>query len=103
MIYEHRTYYILPGKMEEFVQTFGDIILPLLKKHGAELIGSWQTEIGQGNEFVYILAFRDLADRERFFKALRQDEEFKKYRQSGIRVSYTLSKILQPTSYSPLQ
>ena len=102
MIYEHRTYTILPGKMEEYVETFGKIIVPLFEKHGAKLVGVWQTEIGQSNEFVYILGFQDLNDRDRFFKSIRQDEEFNKYRQSGLRVAYTTSKIIKPTSYSPL-
>ena len=41
MVYEHRTYNILPGKMQEFVEAFGNVIVPLFEKHGAELIGAW--------------------------------------------------------------
>jgi len=103
MIYEHRTYNILPGKMEEFIGAFGEIIVPLFEKHGAKLVGAWQTDIGQSSEFVYILGFQDLNEREWFFKAIRQDEQFQKYRQGSLRVAYTTSKILQPTSYSPLK
>lgn len=103
MIYEHRTYNILPGKMPEFIKAFGDMIVPLFKKHEAKLIGSWQTAIGQNNEFVYILGFENLADQERFWQVFRQDPQFTEYMQSGIRVAYVVSKILQPTTYSPLQ
>lgn len=103
MIYEHRTYNLLPGKMPEFVEGFGNIIVPLFAKHGAKLIGAWQTAIGQSNEFVYILGFEDLADQERFWRVFRQDEEFKKYMQGGARVAYVVSKILAPTTFSPLK
>ncbi len=103
MVYEHRTYNILPGKMPEFVEAFGNMIVPLFKKHGAKLIGAWQTAIGQNNEFVYILGFADLAEQERFWRVFRQDEQYKSYGQSGIRVAFVISKILHPTSYSPLK
>jgi hypothetical protein len=103
MIYEHRTYNILPGKMPEFVEAFGNMIVPLFEKHGAKLVGAWQTAIGQNNEFVYILGFENLADQERFWRIFRQDEQYKKYSQSGVRVAFVMSKILNPASYSPLK
>ena len=103
MIYEHRTHNILPGKMPEFVEAFGDIIVPLFDKHGAKLIGAWQTAIGQSNEFVYILGFEDLNERERFWSVLPQDEQFRTYIQGGIRVAFIISKILRPISCSPLK
>ncbi len=106
MIYEHRTYSVLPGKMSEFCEVFGNEIVPLFPKHGAKLIGTWQTAIGQSNEFVYILGFKDLADQERFWRVFHEDEGFKKYAQSSQReprVAYATSKILQPTPYSPLK
>lgn len=103
MIYEHRTYNILPGMMPAFVEAFGSMIVPLFEKYGAQLVGAWQTVIGQNNEFVYILGFQDLATQERFWPIMRQDEQFKAYRQGDIRVAYVTSKILHPTSYSPLK
>ena len=102
MIYEHRTYNILPGKMAQYVDVFGNLF-HLFEKHGAKVIGVWQTAIGQNNEFIYILCFEDLGHQERFWQSFRQDEEFKRYQQDEPRVAYVVSKILQPTPYSPLQ
>jgi len=103
MVYEHRTYNILPGKMPEFVEAFGEMIVPLFEKYGAKLVGAWQTAIGQNNEFVYILGFKDLAEQEKFWHVFRQDEQYKAYRQGGTRVAFVISKILHATSYSPLK
>ena len=103
MIYEHRTYNILPGMMPAFVEAFGSLIVPLFEKYGAKLVGSWQTAIGQNNEFVYILGFQDLAAQEKFWAVFRKDEQFKTYRQGGVRVAHVVNKILRPTSYSPLK
>ncbi|MFC1993415.1 NIPSNAP family protein [Chloroflexota bacterium] len=103
MIYEHRTYNILPGKIPEFIEAFGKMIVPLFEKHGAKLIGAWQTHIGQNNEFFYILGFEDLNSQERFWRNFRQDEQFQEYLQSGPKVAYVISRILHPTSYSPIK
>jgi len=87
----------------EFIEAFGEIIVPLFEKHGAKLIGAWQTAIGQSNEFVYILGFKDLADRERFWQVLPQDEQFRAYIQGGTRIAFIVSKILRPIPNSPLK
>ena len=102
MIYEHRTYNLLPGKMAEFVEAFGTIV-PLFEKHGAKLIGAWQTFIGQNNEFVYILGFANLGALEKFWDSFRLDEQLKKYMAGGVRTAYVVNKILRPVAYSPLK
>ena len=102
MIYEHRSYYILPGKLPEFTEVFGTLI-PIFEKYGAKLIGAWQNAVGQNNEFIYILGFEDLNQREKFWQDFRQDEKFKQYQREEPRVSYLVSRILRPTSYSPLK
>ncbi len=102
MIYEHRTYYILPGKMAEHIEAFGTLI-PVFAKHGAKMIGAWQTSIGNSNEFVYILGFENLSAQEKFWVNFRQDEKFKVYAAGGVRNEHVANKILKPVAYSPLQ
>ena len=85
-----------------FIEAFGKIIIPVFKKHGAKLIGAWQPSIGQNNEFVYILAFENLAQQESFWKAFHQDEEVAAYKKGGARVAYVTNKIIKPTPFSPL-
>src|SRR3989337_1600692 len=102
MIYEHRTYSIPPLMVDEFIQRFGEIPVKLFAKHGAKTVGVWLTDVGPGPEVVYILAFEDLAHRDRFWQALFQDSEFQESKQS-TRVASFNAKILRPLPYSPLQ
>ena len=102
MIYEHRTYSILPGKMGEFTEAFGTIV-PLFAKHGAKMVGAWQTSIGSNNEFVYILGFENMAAQEKFWADFRNDEGFKVYARGGVRTDHVVNKILRPVACSPLQ
>ncbi len=103
MIYEHRTYYMLPGKLPEFLESFDRVPRKVFERHGAELVGFWTTVLGQNNEVVYILRYPDLAARERTWAAIDKDEEMQKYRAEPIRVEHIVSKIFRPTAFSPLQ
>jgi len=103
MIYELRTYHILPGKMAEYGQGFEEFIMPIYNKLGFNVIGVWQTIIGESDEFTYMLAFDDLADREAKFRSLYGDPGLVPYRQLPIRVSRITNKILTPQPYSPMK
>lgn len=103
MIYEHRTYYLLPGKLPEFLQAFEETPAKVFERHGAKLIGFWVTEIGQSNEVIYILAYDSLAERERAWQRINQDEEMLKYRQAPPRVEKIKVRILRPSTFSPLK
>ncbi len=102
MIYEHRSYILLPGKKAEFIETFAKL-MPLFDKHGAKVVGVWQTDVGESNEFIYILAFEDFTQREEFWEKFRQDEVFLEYMRQGTRTANITNKILRPTEYSPLK
>ena len=103
MIFELRTYHVLPGKMAEYSQVFGQYVMPAFKKLDFRVVGVWQTVIGESDEFTYMLAFDNLADREAKFKALGAEPDMIPYRQEPTRVSHITNKILAPQPYSPLK
>jgi len=103
MIYELRTYHILPGMMAEYSQAFGEFIMPVFKKLGFNILGVWQTVIGDSDEFTYLVAFNNLAEREAKFKSLDAEPDMIPYRRQPTRVSHVTNKILTPQSYSPLK
>ena len=103
MICELRTYHVLPGKMGEYSKVFGEYVMPVFKKLGFNVVGVWQTVIGDSDEFTYLLAFDDLADRDLKFKELAADPGMLPYREEPVRVSHITNKILTPQTYSPLK
>ena len=102
MIYEHRSYTIMPGKREEFVRVFGRF-MPLFDKYGAKVVGVWRTDVGEQNEFIYILAFEDFAQRDEFWGKFRSDQVYLDYRRQGTYTANVTNKILRATEYSPLK
>ena len=107
MIYELRIYDAMPGKMRELNERFANHATKYFAKHGMKMIGFWTEDIGTSNRITYILAFEDLADRDKKFTAFRADPDWgKALRESeknGPLTSKVTSVIMRPTSYSPLQ
>ncbi len=50
MIDEYRAYYVLPGKMSALYERFSKVTMSLFKRHGMQVVGFWETIIGESNE-----------------------------------------------------
>jgi len=109
MIYELRTYQVVPGKMKELNERFAKITIPLFEKHGMKVIGFWETAIGEATttELIYMLAFENLAHYERAWNAFIADPEWQEAKRrteaNGPLVNVAGAKIIEPTDYSPMQ
>ena len=55
MQYQLRSYEVRPGEMEEWLDEWSRLVLPLRREHGFELVGAWRAE--EGDTFVWILAY----------------------------------------------
>ena len=107
MIYELRVYEAMPGKMQALNQRFANITMGYFKKHGLNAVGFWTEDVGTSNTLVYILAFDDMAHRDKAWSAFRADGEriqaFAETEREGPLVARITNRILRPTEYSPLQ
>ncbi len=115
MIYELRTYEMVPELFEEYLDRADRLLLPIIKeKIGFRLIGFWRAVSETGGslpsgeerqipaQVVWMIAWEDLDERARKWAELHADEGWlqvvdRKYYRS------TSSKIITPTGYSPLQ
>jgi hypothetical protein len=109
MIYELRVYTAAPGTIAALSGRFEKHILRFFDRHGIKVIGFWETEIGDVPELTYILAFKDLGERQRALDAFHADPEWEAIRVQTNREAgrdlFTKAnvKIMKPTRYSPLQ
>lgn len=55
--YELRTYYAAPGRLSELHARFRAHNLPLLQRHGAEVVGTWVPKPNPDNAVVVLLAY----------------------------------------------
>lgn len=107
MIYELRVYEVMPGKMGALNKRFAEITHGYFQKYGIKEIGYWTAMIGTSGELTYMLAYPDLAAREKAWAAFGADPErlkaFAETEKDGPLVARIRSSILQATNYSPLK
>jgi hypothetical protein len=109
MIYELRTYWAAPGKVEALHARFRTLTLALFKRYQMELIGFW-TPLGDeeaAGSLVYLLAFPSQQSAEAAWSAFRADPDWQAGKAAsevdGVLASRVTSLFLQPTDYSPQQ
>ncbi len=108
MIYELRIYRAHPGKMGALMARFRDHTCSLFEKHGIKNVGYWTNTIGgRSDELWYMVAYEDLAQRERAWTAFREDEDWQRVRtdseRDGPLVHHIENRIMSPADFSPLR
>ncbi len=107
MIYELRVYEAAPGKLPKLNERFANHAVGYFEKYGMEMVGFWTEEIGTSNRLSYMLAFEDMADREKKWAAFRADDGFRQVvvesERDGPLLVRATNSILRPTAYSPLK
>jgi NIPSNAP len=109
LIYEWRVYEVVPGRMEALNERFAKITLKYFEKHGIKVVGFWTAIVGTTNILYYMLAFEDLAHREKVWNAFASDPGWIKARSEtekkagGPLTERIVNTILKPTDYSPMK
>jgi hypothetical protein len=108
-VFEMRTYYAHPGKMQALHARFRDHTNKLFVKHGMTLIGYWSPiDKKQAEEkMVYILAYPSKAAADKSWADFRKDPDWDTARKAsekdGPLVAKVESVFLNPTDYSPIK
>lgn len=107
MIHEERTYEIPNAVRKAFHERFEKHAMRIMKTYGFEVVGCWDEEIGEMQNFIYILAWKDLNARQDSWTKFNADPEWTQIKidsakQHSQLVAKTRNKILKPTSYSPI-
>ncbi len=104
-VYEMRTYYAHPGKVEDMNKRFRDHTCKLFEKHGMENIGYWSPVDNPEGKLIYLLAYPSREAREASWKAFMADPAWKEVyaasHKNGPLVAKAESLFLQTTDYSP--
>src|SRR5437667_83054 len=77
-VFEMRTYYAAPGKMDALHARFRNHTNKLFVKHGMTLIGFWSpTDAEQAKQkMIYILAYPSKEAADKSWKAFREDPDW---------------------------
>jgi hypothetical protein len=111
-VFEMRTYYTLPGKLEDLQARFRNHTVKLFEKHGMTNIGYWvpvDEKTGQPspNTLVYIVAFPSFEARTKAWDAFRNDPAWHAARDASEKNGKIVEKIdsvfLKATDYSAIK
>ena len=108
-VFELRTYYAAPGKMDALNARFRDHTHVLFKKHGMEIIGFWQpTDPKEADKkLIYVLAFPSKEAADKSWKAFREDPDWIKAKEASEKDGKLVDKVdsvyMNPTDYSPIK
>ncbi len=105
-LFELRTYYTNPGKLEALHSRFRDHTVRLFEKHGMTNVAYWVPTSNEEQILVYLLAYPDLEAREASWKAFQADPEWKAAYAESTREGKLIRRVdsvfLEPTDYSPV-
>jgi hypothetical protein len=81
--------------------------MSFFEKYGMKVIGFRTDEVGITNRLTHILAFEDMAKRDKAWAGFRADPErikaFAETEKNGAIVARVTNTIMRPTAYSPSQ
>jgi alkylation response protein AidB-like acyl-CoA dehydrogenase len=107
MIYELRTYWAAPGKIEALHRRFRTLTLGIFKRHAMHVVGFWTPVpvTADSGDLVYMLRFADEEQMKAAWEAFRADAEWIAGKAAtetdGTLVTKLTSIVLQATDYSP--
>ena len=108
MIFELRTYWAAPHKLDQLHHRFRTLTLPLFARHGLQLVGFWTPAppSAETGDLVYLLACPDQAALEAAWTAFVADPDWQAgaavSEADGPLVAKVTSILLHATDYSPL-
>ena len=76
MIYELRTYTLMPGKQGEYLKLNQEVGRPTRGDKYGKLEGSWTTEFGTLNQFVHLWNYASFEERERLRAELHKNTDW---------------------------
>ena len=104
-LFEMRTYYAAPGKLDDLNARFRDHTTKLFAKHGMTNLGYWTPIENPDNKLIYVLAFPSREARDASFKAFGADPEWKAAQQASEANGKLVTKVEQlfmtATDFSP--
>jgi hypothetical protein len=105
-VYELRTYYTVPGRLDALLARFRNHTTRLFEKHGMVNIGYWVPK-DKPNTLIYIVSHKDPGAAKKSWDAFRSDPDWVKARTeseaSGKIVEKVESVYMDPADFSKLK
>ena len=102
MIFDHRTYTCLPGRIKKHMKLYEDHGWEAQRRHLGQPVVYGAVETGDVNTYVHVWAFDDAADRAAKRAAMAADPEWQNYLKLSAEagnLTKQVNTILNPASF----
>ncbi len=107
MLYELRSYYVVPGRMPDILARFRDHTTKIFDRLAIKNVGYWIEAVGRSDRLVYLIAFDGMADREAKWTKFLNDPEWLRVKSEteaeGQIVRFVENRLLTPTDFSAIR
>jgi hypothetical protein len=104
-VYELRTYYAAPGKLDDLQRRFREHTTKFFEKHGMVNVGYWVPVENPDNKLIYLLEYPNRTAAQNSWKVFGADPDWKAAAKAseanGRLVAKVESVYLKPTDFSP--
>jgi hypothetical protein len=103
MVIDYRGYTLIPGTVDQFLETFEKEGLQIQIEILGNFLGIFRTEIGRVNEIIHMWGYENALERQERRDRLFQDPGFKVYvaKQRELILSQDV-RLLTPAEFSPV-
>lgn len=108
-VFEIRTYYTLPGRLDALNQRFRNHTLKIFEKHGMTNVGYWvpQDSPARDNTLIYVISHASREQAKANWAAFVADPEWKKVAEESQKDGKIIDRIesvfVDATDYSPMK
>jgi NIPSNAP protein len=95
-VFELRTYYTNPGKLDDLHRRFRDHTIRIFQKHGIQVVGFWTPQDekdGKADTLIYLLAYPNREAAKKSWDAFRDDPEWQKARAESEKDGVLVKKV----------
>jgi hypothetical protein len=106
-VFEMRTYYANPGKLEDLKKRFRDHTITIFNRHHMKSVGYWEPQDNKENYLVYILEHASKEEGLKNWAEFSADPEWKEVAKAsevnGKLVDHVVRVWMNPTDFSALK
>jgi hypothetical protein len=106
-VYELRTYYAMPGKLEEIKKRFRNDAIRILNNHNMKGVGYWEPQDNKDQVLIYILEHPSKEEADKNWAAFARDRDWvkasKESEANGKLIDHIVRVFMNPTDFSPMK
>jgi hypothetical protein len=106
-VYEMRSYYAMPGKLEDIKKRFRDHTIRIFNNHNMKSVGYWEPQDNKEQVLIYMLEHPSKEEALKNWRAFGGDPEWQKVSKeseaNGKLIDHIVSVYMNPSDFSPMK